>query len=243
MPGHCSMRADRVDSAVSVTALTSVRGSRSRDPTLEITRRAPSHTLCEAGHNEVMNRWPTPDKPGPGQESVWDYPRPPRLEEFAGSITVELGGRTIASTTRAWRVLETSHPPTYYLPGAAFADGVLRPADGASWCEWKGQATYYDLVTDAQRGAAGGVDLPSAQSWFRAAGGCDRRDGRGRGSLHGQRRGGGPAAGRLLRRLDHQLDCRPLQGDSRIHGLVTARYGPAVDSASIRRNAIAQTDR
>ena len=97
-----------------------------------------------------MTPWPTPDKPGPGQESVWDYPRPPRLEEFAGSITVELGGRTIASTTRAWRVLETSHPPTYYLPDAAFADGVLRPAEGSSWCEWKGQATYYDLVTDAR---------------------------------------------------------------------------------------------
>jgi uncharacterized protein (DUF427 family) len=106
--------------------------------------------LCEPGHNDVMTSWPTPDKPGTGQESVWDYPRPPRLEEFAGSITVELGGRTIASTTRAWRVLETSHPPTYYLPGAAFADGVLRPADGASWCEWKGQATYYDLVTEAR---------------------------------------------------------------------------------------------
>jgi uncharacterized protein (DUF427 family) len=98
----------------------------------------------------VVNRWPKPDTPGPGQESVWDYPRPPRMEEFAGSITVELGGRTIASTTRAWRVLETSHPPTYYLPGAAFADGALRHVDGASWCEWKGQATYYDLVTEAR---------------------------------------------------------------------------------------------
>jgi uncharacterized protein (DUF427 family) len=95
-----------------------------------------------------MSRWPTPDKPGAGQESVWDYPRPPRLETFHGSITVELGGRTIASTDRAWRVLETSHPPTYYLPSSAFLDGVLRAASGSSWCEWKGQASYYDLVTD-----------------------------------------------------------------------------------------------
>jgi len=93
---------------------------------------------------------PTPDKPGPGQESVWDYPRPPRLEPFVGSITVELGGETIASTARAWRVLETSHPPTYYLPRDAFADGVLREAPGASWCEWKGQASYYDVVTAAR---------------------------------------------------------------------------------------------
>ena len=97
-----------------------------------------------------MTPRPTPDKPGPGQESVWDYPRPPRLEPFVGSITVELGGETIASTARAWRVLETSHPPTYYLPRDAFADGVLREAPGASWCEWKGQASYYDVVTAAR---------------------------------------------------------------------------------------------
>ncbi|MBB3601721.1 uncharacterized protein (DUF427 family) [Mycolicibacterium sp. BK556] len=93
-----------------------------------------------------MDQWPTPEKPGPGQESVWDYPRPPRLESFAGTITVELGGRVIASTTRSWRVLETSHPPTYYLPRTAFEAGVLRGAPGASMCEWKGQARYYDLV-------------------------------------------------------------------------------------------------
>ncbi|OBI74762.1 DUF427 domain-containing protein [Mycobacterium asiaticum] len=111
-----------------------------------------------------MSRWPTPDVPGPGQESVWDYPRPPRLEEFAGPITVELGGETIASTTRAWRVLETSHPPTYYLPRDAFADGVLRPTAGASWCEWKGQARYFDLVTAAREAprAAWTYQLPSA---------------------------------------------------------------------------------
>lgn len=80
------------------------------------------------------------------QESVWDYPRPPRVEPFTGSITVELGGQVIASTSHAWRVLETSHPPTYYLPRAAFADGAVRSASGSSWCEWKGRASYYDLV-------------------------------------------------------------------------------------------------
>ena len=93
-----------------------------------------------------MIRRPEPDKPGPGQESVWDYPRPPRLEEFHGSITVTLGGQTVASTTRGWRVLETSHPPTYYLPPGSFVDGALRPAPGSSWCEWKGQASYFDVV-------------------------------------------------------------------------------------------------
>ena len=90
---------------------------------------------------------PVPDKPGPGQESVWDYPRPPRLEAFTGSITIELGGEVIASTSHAWRVLETSHPPTYYLPRDCFAAHALRDAPGASWCEWKGEASYYDLVS------------------------------------------------------------------------------------------------
>lgn len=78
---------------------------------------------------------------------MWDYPRPPRLETFAGSITVELGGEVIASTRTGFRVLETSHPPTYYLPAEAFSDGVLRPAAGSSWCEWKGAASYFDLVS------------------------------------------------------------------------------------------------
>ncbi len=101
-----------------------------------------------------MNR-PKPDAPGPGQESVWDYPRPPRVEPFTGRITVELGGEVIASTSEAFRVLETSHPPTYYLPRDAFLPGALRPASGSSWCEWKGQAAYFDLV-------GGGVVAPKA---------------------------------------------------------------------------------
>ena len=85
---------------------------------------------------------PRPAKPGPGQESVWDYPRPPRLERFVGSITVELGGKTIASTTRAWRVLETSHPPTYYLPRDAFFAEVGAAGTRGRVCEWKGDSRY-----------------------------------------------------------------------------------------------------
>jgi uncharacterized protein (DUF427 family) len=56
-----------------------------------------------------------------------------------------LAGTLIASTTDGWRVLETSHPPNYYLPPEAFALGVLHRASGASVCEWKGTATYWDL--------------------------------------------------------------------------------------------------
>ena len=96
-----------------------------------------------------MTSLPRPDTPGPGQESVWDYPRPPRLERFRGLVTVEFAGEVIASTDRAWRVLETSHPPTDYLPREAFADSVLRDAPGQSWCEWKGQARYFDIVAGA----------------------------------------------------------------------------------------------
>jgi uncharacterized protein (DUF427 family) len=83
-------------------------------------------------------------------ESVWDYPRPPRLERTSAVLEVVLGGEVVASTTEGYRVLETSHPPTYYLPPTAFAEGVLRPCAGFSVCEWKGAASYFDLVTAAR---------------------------------------------------------------------------------------------
>ncbi|MGZ4495414.1 MAG: DUF427 domain-containing protein [Nocardioides sp.] len=93
-----------------------------------------------------MSARPAPEPPGPGQESVWDYPRPPRIEPTGATVEVTLGGVVVARTTRALRVLETSHPPTYYLPAADFADGALRPAAGTSYCEWKGVASYLDVV-------------------------------------------------------------------------------------------------
>lgn len=79
-------------------------------------------------------------------ESVWDYPRPPRVEPSSEHVVVTHGGVVVADTTASLRVLETSHPPTYYLPVDAFAPGVLRPGAGSSWCEWKGEAAYFDLV-------------------------------------------------------------------------------------------------
>lgn len=90
--------------------------------------------------------------PQPGQESVWDYPRPPRLEHVGDRVTIELDGAVIADTTSAVRILETSHPPVYYLPLTAFADGVLQPAAGASFCEFKGAARYLS-VGSAERAA------------------------------------------------------------------------------------------
>lgn len=78
----------------------------------------------------------------------------------------------IASTDRAWRVLETSHPPTYYLPAASFADHVLRDADGASWCEWKGQASYFDLVTPTVVAPRAGWTYRSPTGGFAAIAGA-----------------------------------------------------------------------
>jgi uncharacterized protein (DUF427 family) len=85
------------------------------------------------------------------KESVWDYPRPPRVEPVSSHIVVVHNGVTIVSTNSAARVLETSHPPTYYLPIADFIDGVLLPVSGNTVCEFKGIASYFDLDIAGQR--------------------------------------------------------------------------------------------
>jgi len=92
-----------------------------------------------------------PEPPGPGRESVWDYPRPPALVASDRLVVVTLGGQEVCRTSSAWRVLETSHPPGWYLPVADFAPGALQPAGGASFCEWKGVAAYLDVVGGAAR--------------------------------------------------------------------------------------------
>lgn len=89
---------------------------------------------------------PKPLRPRPGQESVWDYPRPPRLEPTGHRIRAIAQGVTIAESIRALRVLETSHPPTYYLPPNDVRMDLLMPSNERSACEWKGVATYYDGV-------------------------------------------------------------------------------------------------
>jgi uncharacterized protein (DUF427 family) len=79
-------------------------------------------------------------------ESVWDYPRPPRVETVPWRITVEHRSIVIADTTAALRVLETSQPPAYYLPPTAVGDGLLQPSTTRTFCEWKGVADYADVV-------------------------------------------------------------------------------------------------
>ena len=89
---------------------------------------------------------PRPDPIAEGQESVWSYPRPPIVVPSDRHVLVRFGGLVICDTRRALRLLETSHPPTWYLPETDFAPGSLRPAAGSSFCEWKGNASYLDVV-------------------------------------------------------------------------------------------------
>jgi uncharacterized protein (DUF427 family) len=87
----------------------------------------------------------------PGQESVWDYPRPPRLDPDSREVVVRLGESIIAKTTEAIRVLETAGPPTFYLPGKSVQWQHLAKASGSSQCEWKGVAAYWDVVLGTTR--------------------------------------------------------------------------------------------
>jgi uncharacterized protein (DUF427 family) len=81
-------------------------------------------------------------EPGPGQESVWDYPRPPRLEPNTRHLRVELAGTLVAETVRGWRVCETSQPPAYYFPPDDVRVELLEGSLHRTFCEWKGQASY-----------------------------------------------------------------------------------------------------
>jgi uncharacterized protein (DUF427 family) len=92
----------------------------------------------------------TPDPAGPGQESVWSYPRPAVAEPTSRRLRIEHRGVVVAETVRGVRTLETSHPPTYYFPREDVAAGVLRPAAGSSLCEWKGAAAYFDVMAGGE---------------------------------------------------------------------------------------------
>lgn len=113
-----------------------------------------------------MVRRPVPDPVGAGQESVWDYPRPPRAERVDRRVVIRHAGTVVVDTTDVVRVLETSHPPTYYLPRTAFTAGVLTPGAATTFCEWKGTASYVDVVV------AGAPSLREVGWWYPAP---DRR--------------------------------------------------------------------
>lgn len=94
-----------------------------------------------------VERPPFAEEPGPGQESVWDYPRPPRLVKDPRRVVVKIGDEVIADSTRAVRILETASPPTFYLPPADVKVELLHAVGGQSHCEWKGNAAYWSVRT------------------------------------------------------------------------------------------------
>jgi len=99
---------------------------------------------------------------------VADFPRPPAIERVGARVRIVLGGMEIAATDEAWRILETFHPPTYYLPRAAFVDGALLASRRTSFCEWKGVAQYVTLVAGARREADVGWTYPDPSPAYAA---------------------------------------------------------------------------
>lgn len=92
-----------------------------------------------------------PAIPGPGQESVWDYPRPPRVEPTSERVRVVVESTTVGDSVRAVRVLEFASPPVYYLPPDDVRLDLLEESAHATVCEWKGQASYYSLVVGSRK--------------------------------------------------------------------------------------------
>lgn len=99
-------------------------------------------------------------------ESVWDYPRPPLVEETQRHLQVFFNGLQIAETRRAWRVLETSHPPVYYFPQADVRMEFLLPERGTTFCEWKGTAVYYTVQVGKQAARRAAWSYPNPTPSF-----------------------------------------------------------------------------
>ncbi len=112
-------------------------------------------------------RRPTPETPGPGQESVWDYPRPPAVDPSSERVIVRFGGVVVADSTRTVRILETSHAPVYYLPPDDVDAAALEPIDRRTFCEFKGAAAYADVVAGGRRAAAAAWWYPDPTPRYR----------------------------------------------------------------------------
>lgn len=118
---------------------------------------------------EKVEKWRSfnrqrPDKieiPGPGQESVWDYPRPPRVERVLKPVRVEFAGLVLANTTQAIRMMETAGPPVYYIPPADVQTQYLEPSTHSSLCEWKGLSRYWTVRVGEQRALNAGWSYPN----------------------------------------------------------------------------------
>lgn len=107
-------------------------------------------------------------EPGPGQESVWDYPRPPDLRKESRRVRVLAGDNVVADSTEALRVCETASPPTFYIPPTDVNFDVLTRNTQHTWCEWKGRADYFDLTTESQLVPSVGWAYPNPNHHFAA---------------------------------------------------------------------------
>ena len=156
-------------------------------------------------------------------ENVWDYPRPPAVDRCTRRVRITLGGITIVDTTRALRVLETSHPPTIYIPREDLDDGILTPAiSRRTYCEWKGWASYFDVAAGTGEATVRRVGLPGSDRRLRV----DHRPRRVLSGPDGRvpagRRARPGAAGRLLRWLGDRRHSGHGQGRTRHLRLVVA---------------------
>ena len=159
-----------------------------------------------------------------GEESVWSYPRPPRVEPFSADVRVMLKGQEIARSSEVLRVLETSGPPVIYLPAAAFKDVEFIAREDWSLCEWKGVARYLDLRCRTRHVDKAGWCFPQPfRSWARLPE-TDRVHCAlsGKVCMPSERRASSTSRRRLLRGLDHRQSERAVQGRRRNGGLVRA---------------------
>ncbi len=102
------------------------------------------------------------------RESVWDYPRPPRVETTDRLVRVELAGRVIAESSRSLRVLETSHPPVFYIPRSDIGESFIRASTHTSFCEFKGEASYLDVVVEDRVATDAGWEYPAPSRGYEA---------------------------------------------------------------------------
>ena len=110
--------------------------------------------------------FPQPIQPEPGQESVWDYPRPPRIEQSNKRIQVVFRDITNAESIRSQRILETSHPPVYYIPPEDVDMSYIQPSSHQSYCEWKGIAHYYTIAVGQEKSINAAWYYPNPTDYF-----------------------------------------------------------------------------
>lgn len=114
---------------------------------------------------------PEPEAAGPGEESVWAYPRPPELVKDTRRVEVRFAGELVASSVQTVRHLETASPPTFYIPPGDVRGEFLEAAAGSSFCEWKGRAVYFDVVAGERRARQAAWSYPHAEPPFEALSG------------------------------------------------------------------------